>query len=644
MEITSIRGVLSRARRRIRIQAALDGATIATVPASAVGLAAVYGVRTENVAPTAGIAILVGAGLLIVVGAWIAAMRRLNDEQVARRLDRASNLSDRLSTAVAFHRVLGGSETPGDVGADLTRGMMIAAIRDGILAVPRAHVRAAVPFSWPRHSRIAAAFLAVSALTAGLRLPTPNRPGAPVAAASSEPSGHPTTASAIALDPDEKAYIEAIVSELRSAAERERVPELAQFAATVEKLIAEAASGHITKEALLDQLAKAEDALTAAAEPSPSEISKVLAEMGKTLGGDPLTAKLGEALQKNDIGGAEHQLKQLAESIASHELSPREKQRVSEQLKKAAQHLANQERDAQNAQRQRQQSLANEIRRLEAEQRQATDERSRREVERRLADAQRELQKLRKDAQDKQQSDQRRALRRLQKDVEQAADNLQKSDDQAAENLRDAAREAGRVDRDQRKQAAQKKMASQMDDLREAMRRAKQKPNKGPTDPFNKHGKNEDFIARARGQRGSSQAWKPNSGQPHPTGQRGGVSEQGNGAGSSSTSGSTSWGSGHDENLTGDPTAMSGNTEDQDLQGETGAQGGSTRETILAAAQKGFAGVGYKKVYANYERIVEEVMRTEKLPSSYKYYVKRYFAKIHPNLAATSGASESPPP
>jgi len=25
-------------------------------------------------------------------------------------------------------------------------------------------------------------------------------------------------------------------------------------------------------------------------------------------------------------------------------------------------------------------------------------------------------------------------------------------------------------------------------------------------------------------------------------------------------------------------------------------------------------------------------MRTEKLPSSYKYYVKRYFAKIHPSM------------
>mgnify|MGYP000187419937 CR=1 FL=1 len=36
--------------------------------------------------------------------------------------------------------------------------------------------------------------------------------------------------------------------------------------------------------------------------------------------------------------------------------------------------------------------------------------------------------------------------------------------------LRDAARETGKVDQDQRKQAQQKKMSSQMDDLREAMR------------------------------------------------------------------------------------------------------------------------------------------------------------------------------
>ena len=34
-------------------------------------------------------------------------------------------------------------------------------------------------------------------------------------------------------------------------------------------------------------------------------------------------------------------------------------------------------------------------------------------------------------------------------------------------------------------------------------------------------------------------------------------------------------------------------------------------------------------------------MRTEKLPSSYKYYVKRYFAKIHPSTGEDR-ADEAP--
>jgi hypothetical protein len=173
-------------------------------------------------------------------------------------------------------------------------------------------------------------------------------------------------------------------------------------------------------------------------------------------------------------------------------------------------------------------------------------------------------------------------------------------------------------------------MASQMDDLREAMRRAKQKGSKGPQDPFNRQGKNQDFISRARGQSGQGGAWKPGQ-----QGQGQGQGQQGQGQqGSGAQQGGKEWGVGHDPNLTGDPTQISGNDKDQQLQGKQGDQGNSTRETILSAAQKGFASVGYSKIYADYQRIVEEVMRTEKLPSSYKYYVKRYFAKIHPSMAA----------
>ena len=175
-----------------------------------------------------------------------------------------------------------------------------------------------------------------------------------------------------------------------------------------------------------------------------------------------------------------------------------------------------------------------------------------------------------------------------------------------------------------------------MDDLREAMRRAKQKGNKGPQDPFNKQGKNRDFANRAKGGKGNGQSWKPGQGQK---GQgQGGNQPGGQGQGQ----GGDSWGTGTDDNLAGDPTQKSGNTKDEDLQGTQGGKGTSRRETILAAAQKGFASVGYKNVYAEYQRIVEEVMRTEKLPASYKYYVKRYFAKIHPSTGAQAPAAPAP--
>ena len=82
-------------------------------------------------------------------------------------------------------------------------------------------------------------------------------------------------------------------------------------------------------------------------------------------------------------------------------------------------------------------------------------------------------------------------------------------------------------------------------------------------------------------------------------------------------------------NLRGDPTKMSGNTQDESMQGVRG-KGPSTRETVLTAAQKGFASRAYKDVYVNYKTKVEEVIKNEKVPSGYKYYVRRYFQKIRP--------------
>ncbi|MDQ3364801.1 MAG: hypothetical protein M3680_05170 [Myxococcota bacterium] len=808
-DTSAIQRLIGRARVRIRLQWALEGAATATVLAAAAALAVIFALRAELIASSTATLLLVGTGLMIVAGAVISALRPLDDERVARRIDRASNLSDRLSTAIAFRRTMasadaGATTAPtGSIGGidDETTELMAAAIRDGVKAVPRANIRAAAPFAAPRDLRAALGFLAVSAIAAGLALPTVDRsphlvradpsaapPGAEVTligsnlmaglttpmaslparhvigapdvpaaatASTASPGGYvplgasvylgpsdqarpvvvldwtresiririPADAplgdtqltahvgtraigpvaftvvdpkdsrfhkeSSVQLDPDERAYVEAILGELKRIAQRDKIEDLDKFAKTIEQLLEDAEQGKITKEQLLEQLAKAEELLNQGAEPDAGELAKQMAELGKELEKNQQTKELGEALKKNDLEKAKQELEELAAKLdpkgmqqekeelekqlqdktlseqqkqdlekkleqlkqqqAQNEKQPmteQQKQELAKQLDQVSKQMQKQQQDQQKKQDQQQQKLEEQVRRLQKEKDEAKTPQQQQEAERRLQQKKDELKKLQKEAEQKQQSAQREAVKRLQKDLEKAAEQLQKPQDkqeskeeqeereqQASQKLKDAARETGRVDQDQRKQATQKKMSSQMDDLREAMRRAKQKGNKGPQDPFNKNGRNKDFQARARGQKGQGQgAWKPGQGQ------QGQGTQPGQGQGS----GGDKWGTGHDPNLTGDATDKGGNTKDQDLQGKAGNQGNSTRETILSAAQKGFASKGYQKVYADYQRIVEEVMRTEKLPSSYKYYVKRYFAKIHPSAATELDAVDAP--
>ena len=805
-DTSAIQRLIGRARLRIRSQWALEGATTATILAAALALVAIFAIRVELVSPSTGVGLLLAAASLIVIGALVRATRPIDDETIARRIDRASGLADRLSTAIAFGRAL--RTTAPDADGETT-DLMLAAIRDGVRAVPRANVEAAAPYTLPKDLRAAAGFLAVSALAAGLAIPMPDRSprltgvspaearpgeivrlqganlmtGLAVPVASLHPSAvrnvigtpdeelltgldhgyvpangsvylgaaessRPVTvldwtrttitiripddapigdtlltayvgkraigpiaftvvslkdvryqkADAVVLDPDERAYVEAILAQLKQVAQRDKIPELDDFVAKIEKLLKDAEDGKISKEKLLEELAKAENAMNDKAEPDQKQIDKAMQDMGNELAKEQVTKELGEALKQNNLEKAKQEMEKLAlkldkealenekqelekkldnKDLSEQEkqelqkklddlkkeqpLSEKEKEQLQKKLDQVAKQMDKQDKDQKQKQETAQKQLEDQVRKLEKKKEQAKTEKDKLDAERQLQKKKDELKKLQKDQDDKDQSTQREALKRLQRDMEKAAENLDKRDQktdpnkskdqqdqeqqerdkQASRNLKDAARETGRVDQDQRKQATQKKMSSQMDDLREAMRRAKQKGNKGPQDPFGKNGKNKDFAQRARGQKGSGQAWKPGQGQGGGQGQKPG---QGQPGGQGQQPGGDEWGVGHDDNLTGDPTQKSGNQKDQDLTGQQGSKGTSRRETILAAAQKGFAGVGYKKVYADYERIVEEVMRTEKLPSSYKYYVKRYFAKIHPNTGTVDTPDSLPAP
>ncbi|MCS6899466.1 MAG: hypothetical protein RMJ98_07055 [Myxococcales bacterium] len=107
---------------------------------------------------------------------------------------------------------------------------------------------------------------------------------------------------------------------------------------------------------------------------------------------------------------------------------------------------------------------------------------------------------------------------------------------------------------------------------------------------------------------------------------------QGQGAlgGQGQGQGGKQWGTGHEGNIAGKETSGKFGTQDvQAAAGDTG-QGPSVSETILGAAQRGFVGKSYKKVYADYKTHAEEAMKKEDIPPGYRFYIQRYFQLIRP--------------
>jgi hypothetical protein len=745
-DMSTIRALVGRTRTRMRLQAALEGATTAVILALAGGLPTVYALRAEWITSDTALVLLLACAGIVALGAALGAAGRLDEEQVARRLDRASNLADRLSTAVAFERTLRGPAEP-----DETHDLMHAAIRDAVRAAPRADVRAAAPFAVPRDGRPALIFAAVAALVAGLALPTPDHtpslgsaeppfgaPGAkiilhgknlhgglgsrparvaaidPIAAgcalavAGADLPARPTAAAApaepdltiylgraegavrvevldwqddtitiriprdaqpgeteisgrlgserlgpvhftvvdpddirfhdpdsVAFTEDEKDYIEGIIAQLRRTAKDEVSPDLDRFADKMQQMMDQALKGKLTKEQLMEALQQAQDELAKGTEPEPAQVTKDLADTGKELAKNPVTHDLGKALEKGDLDKARQEMEKLADKIDQNKLSDKDKQAAAKAMEKAAKAFEQKQQQRDKQQQDQVQKAQDDIKQMQRRLHDTKDPREQADLERRLQQKKRELKQLQKQQQEQNDSHQRRALKRLHKDMDKAAKAMeqkaqnqqqqQQQNQQASRKLRDVARETGRVDADQRKMAAQKKAASQVEDLREALRRAKRRGNQGPKDPFGRNGKQSDFAKRAGGGQGNRKAWQKGRGLGQ--GQNGGKG-QGKPQGPSHD-----WGNGHDPNLRGDPTAISGHDADKS---ETGVQGhgSSRRETILAAAQKGFASTQYKKVYTDYQKIVEEVMNSEKVPPAYKYYVKKYFNEIKPHPAA----------
>lgn len=93
--------------------------------------------------------------------------------------------------------------------------------------------------------------------------------------------------------------------------------------------------------------------------------------------------------------------------------------------------------------------------------------------------------------------------------------------------------------------------------------------------------------------------------------------------------GASGAGNQHDPKLLGDVTQIDSKRRLTRVTGKEG-KGPTRSETILGAAEKGFATAPYRRVYSDYTAVSEQVMSKERVPPGYRFYVKRYFQMIKP--------------
>jgi hypothetical protein len=326
------------------------------------------------------------------------------------------------------------------------------------------------------------------------------------------------------------------------------------------------------------------------------------------------------------------------------------------------------------------QELKDEERRLKKQQQEHPGDE---EIERRLKKTQRELEQLEREKQEREET--RRELEQLERDMQQAAEELRKQVEKMSPEQRKAFEkmvddlkrmqqqmqkmqqggpgQQGQQGQGQGRQQLRKQTTIALGSIKQVLRRIARSDGQGqqgqgqqgqgqgqqgPGQGQQGQGQGQamkDFMNRAKGQgsdsdvlvegegggqdgqkvmllgEGSDPVLIPGLGAGSPGGNEGG--QQGLGQGGERP------GSEHDPNHLGAPTQLDSRRRLTKVSGKQGA--GPTRsETILGAAQRGFAAQPYRQVYRDYSAVSEQAMSQQRVPPGYRFYVKRYFQMIKP--------------
>ncbi|WP_437996331.1 hypothetical protein WMF26_35310 [Sorangium sp. So ce185] len=633
-----IRSAARAVELRLRVGRALRALPTALTLALAIaaGTLAVHKALPAHLSEPRARQLLLGAGLLVLATVALAMLRRLPPRAGTVALDRHHGLHDRLTNAIAFDALPAAQRT----------ALMEAAIDDACEHAARLRPAGAAPLALPRELWASAAVgLGVFAV-ALLEVRTP-RKQAPVA----------QTIDALAMSPDD---IELFKDAAKALDRQDQSPEMKSAVERFNQLIEDIANKRLDRTEAFRRMEALERELLKGAEADLKALEEALKETGLDLKRSDLAKGVGESLEKKDLEQAKKELKQLAEKLRD------KKQKLDkaeiERLRKALAEAASRRKEALAAINEKRAEVREQL--LKQKQKASANEQRKSEEERLLKKKERELERLDREAEQKERTG--RQLDRLDRELAKAAEDLMRDLGMSADDLEQAAEDINRMQQEEMSEQEKEELRQRLEELRELVRQQGQggkqrmarmlrfgkraRGNQGSGEEQQgqgQQGQGDGEQEGQDGQQGQGQGQgKGGQGQGQelvigpggkkilmPGGQGQGQEGQGSGKGNQgggNQPGGDGAGSGRGGEVAGKRTDPKMGTQDVQAQGLDTQQGPSNSEVILSAAERGFKGTGYKKVFTDYHTVAEQQINKDQIPDGYRFYVNRYFQLIRP--------------
>lgn len=605
----------ARTGRRLKLRRALT-AGVACLPlplgyaAVVVGACKALPLGAEQARPWLW-GVLVPLALVLFV-ALRAAFKSRAPFEGALALDRHHGLEDRITNALAFARLPAAERTP----------LMEAAILDAAERAPRLEPRRAARIALPREAGWSAGLLLGLAGLALLEVRQLGVVTPPVA-----------RVDPMLLSADDVELFREIGQELAKSSDD---PQLSAAARRFNQLVEDIAARRMDRREVFERLGNLERELSESSELDRESLDEGLKGLARELEKSGLTKRAAQALAEKRLADAEQALRELAERLKQKQ-SPPSKAEL-EKLRSALQKAGVQTTERLAAIEQRRRELEEEQQSLLKKKQQGD---SSAKTDQKLGENRRKLERLGRDKERAERSKQK--LSELDKQLQEAARQLLQDAQAAGQSLESAAEDVNRMSKQQLTDEQKKEMLKRLQELREVLRQQ----GKGGKEQMDRM---QRFGERARGGgKQPGQAGKPGGGsQPGQLrlsrGQADGPSidvpvpgsspgAPGSGQGEGQPGGNEagkSYGVGHDPNVAGDASKLEGKTQDVSAAGVDSGQGAAVAEVIYGAADRGFVGRGYQKVFTDYQTVAEQVMQKDEIPPGYRFYVRRYFQLIRP--------------